>query len=318
MADDGAGRRRGNRRTGSAGVIAEILARIVLPHHAARWIGHQRRHRRIPTVLKNSQLKLYSRILSGDFLHYGYFDDPETEPERLGLHDLQQAQRRFAQEILKLIDRPEEPVLDVGSGMGGFLGLLRSAGFDVTGLTPDITQVEHIRRVYRGVPVLHCRFEDMPADGYAGAFGTVVHAESIQYMKPDRVFPVVSRILAPRGSWIVADYFRTHAEGDRSGWQWEEFRANVDAHGFRVVHLRDITAHVLPTLGFIHLLATRIGLPVFDYSQEKLQAKSPGLHYVLEEMIARYRRSLQRNIAIVDPAEFARHKQYMLVCMRRR
>lgn len=317
MADDGAAGHPAHRRIRSAWIVRQILARTFLPHHIAGWIWRRRRHRRIATAARNSQLGLYSRILPGDFLHYGYFDDVEAVPERLGFHDIQHAQLRYAQELVKLIDRPGGPVLDVGCGMGGLLTLLRDAGFDVTGLTPDALQMEHIRSVHRGVPVLHCRFEDMPRDGYAGVFGTVIHAESIQYMDPNRVFPVVDRVLAPEGVWIVADYFRVGTEGERSGWQWDDFLERVGASGFRVVHSRDITAHVLPTLGFAHLMASRIGLPVFDFAHEKLQAKSPGVHYVLEDVIAAIRQSILRNMAVVDPAEFARRKRYMLVTLRR-
>ncbi len=317
MADDGAAGGPRHRRIRSAWVVRQILARTFLPHHIAGWIQRRRSHRRIPTAARNAQLSLYSRILPGDFLHYGYFDDVEAVSERLGFHDIQHAQLRYAQELVKLIDRPGEPVLDVGSGMGGLLGPLRDAGFAVTGLTPDARQAEHIRRVHQGVPVLHCRFEDMPLNGYTGVFGAVIHAESIQYMDPDRVFPVVERVLAPDGIWIVADYFRVRTEGERSGWPWEDFLERVDANGFHIVHRRDITAHVLPTLGFAHLLASRIGLPVFDFAHEKLQAKSPGVHYVLEDVIAAIRRSILRNMAVVDPADFARRKRYMLVTMRR-
>ena len=297
--------------------MRQILARTFLPHHIAGWVRRRRRHRRIPTAARNAQLSLYSRILPGDSLHYGYFDDVEADAAQLSFHDVQLAQMRYAQELVKLIDRLGEPVLDVGSGMGGLLGLLRDAGFDVTGLTPDALQVEHIRRVHQGVPVLHCRFEDMSPDDYAGVFGTVIHAESIQYMDPNRVFPIVDRVLAPDGTWIVADYFRVRTEGERSGWLWEEFRERVDASGFRFAHSRDITAHVLPTLGFAHLLASRLGLPAFDYAHEKLQAKSPGTHYVLEEVLAAVRHSILRGMAVVDPADFARRKRYMLMTLRR-
>ena len=277
----------------------------------------RQRHRKLPTAARNSQLSLYSQVLPGDFLHYGYFDDVEAAPERLSFHDMQHAQLRYAQELVKLIDCPDEPVLDVGSGMGGLLALLRDVGFDVTGLTPDALQVEHIRRVHQGVPVLHCRFEEMPMEEYAGAFGTVIHAESIQYMDLDRVFAIVDHVLAAQGTWIVADYFRVRTEGERSGWRWDDFRNRIDTSGFQVVHSRDITAHVLPTLGFAHLLATRIGLPVFDFAGEKLQAKSPGVHYVVEDILAVVRQSIIRNAAVVDPAAFARRKRYMLMTLRR-
>ena len=256
-------------------------------------------------------------MLPGDFLHYGYFDDTEVEPERLSFHDVQHAQLRYANELVRLIDRPAKPVLDVGSGMGGLLALLRDAGFDVTGLTPDAAQVEHIRHVHQGIPVLHCRFEDMSLDDYTEIFGTVIHSESIQYMDPNRVFSIADRILARDGTWIVSDYFRIRGDGEQSGWRWEDFLERVDANGFRIAYSRDITAHVLPTLGFAHLLASRIGLPAFDFTHDKVQAKSPGVHYVLEDILAAARQSILRNMAVIDPVEFARRKRYMLMTLRR-
>ena len=315
MADDGARRRAGERRIRAGWIIRRILARSLLPHHVAGWMRRRWRHRRIPTSERNLQLGLYSRILPGDWLHYGYFDDPGTDPERLGLYDIEHAQTRYAEELATLIDRLGEPVLDAGCGMGGLLALLKDRGFEATGLTPDASQVEHIRRTQPGVPVLHCRFEDMPQDGRV--FGTVIHAESLQYMNPDRVFSVIQRVLAPGGLWIVADYFRVETGGDRSGWPWDDFRARIDAGGFRVVHSRDITAHVLPTLGFAHMLASRIGLPAFDFGAEKLAAKSPVAHYIAEDILAAIREAIQRNMAVANPAEFARRKRYMLMGLRR-
>ncbi len=304
-------------RLTSTRVIREILTRTLLPHHMVRRIGRRRLHRRFLIGLKNAQLDLYSQVLQGDFLHYGYFDDASVPPEQISFHDMQHAQLRYAQEILKLIDVPGAPVLDVGCGRGGMLSLLEGAGLDATGLTPDLLEVEYIHRACRGVPVLHCRFEDLPSDDYKGAFGTIIHAESIQYMNPVRVFPVVRQILAPGGAWIVADYFRTQPGGERSGWLWEDFRKRLDSEGFRIVHCRNITEHVLPTLGFAHLLATRLGLPLFDYTQGKVQSKSPGMHYVLETIFEGTRRSLERSLEILDPAEFARRKRYMLMKIRR-
>ena len=304
-------------RLTGARVIGEILARTFLPHHLARRIARRRLHRRFPTRAKNTQLDLYSRMLPDDFLHYGYFNDPDRPPERISFHDMQHAQLRYAREIVKLIDDPGAPVLDAGCGRGGLLGLLEEAGCDATGLTPDILEVEHIRRARPGVPVLNCRFEDFPPEGYEGAFGTVIHAESIQYMKPARTMPVVRRILAPGGAWIVADYFRTQPGGERSGWQWEDFRKRLDSEGFRIVRSRDITGHVLPTLGFARLLATRLGLPLFDYAQGKLRSKSPGAHYILETVLDSARGSVERSLEMLDPAEFARRKRYMLMSIRR-
>ena len=299
-------------------ILRQILGRALLPHHIVGWIRRRRQHRRVPTVHANAQLQLYNRILPGDFLHYGYFDDPDTPPEKISFDALHRAQRRYAKQITALIERPDAPILDVGSGMGGMLGLLSAAGHDVTGLTPDRFQVEHIGRTYPGVPILQCHFEDMPAREYRGRFGTVIHAESIQYMNPREVFPVVREVLAPGGTWIVADYFRDGSgQGERSGWPLAEFRRRVADAGFHITSERDITANVLPTLAFAHLLATRLGLPALDFAHDKLHAKAPAVHYVLENVVERARGGARRSTAVIDPATFTATKRYLLMTIRR-
>lgn len=289
-------------------------------------------HRRVPTVHANAQLLLYNRMLPGDFLHYGYFDDPEVPPEAVSFDDLRRAQLRYAEKLVELIDRPDRPVLDAGSGMGGMLGLLRSAGCEVTGLTPDRFQIDHIRGAYPGVPVLHCRFEDLAADRFRDRFrvhfGTIIHSESLQYMQPEGVFAALGQILGSNGQWIVADYFRRDdgagrgGEGqsgprNRSGWRLGDFHARLREHGFRVHHEEDITAHVLPTLGFARLLADRIGLPALDFARDKLRAKTPALHYVVENVAERARDAAARGAAVLDPAAFAARKQYLMMSIRR-
>ena len=315
-------RNRPNRLRGGW-ILGELLRRTLLPHHIARWLRRRRTHRRVPTVHADAQLLLYSRMLAGDFLHYGYFDDPATPPETISFDALHRAQLRYAEKLMERIDRPDQPVLDAGSGMGGMLGLLRAAGHDVTGLTPDRFQVDHIGRNYPGVTVLHCRFEDLlarpaAADRLRRRFGTVIHSESIQYMEPRGTLAVMREILAPRGTWIVADYFRTGAPArNRSGWRLDDFRIRLSTTGFKIVAETDITANVLPTLAFAHLLATRIGLPAVDFAAGKLRAKRPALHYVVENVAERIVATAHESAAVVDPAVFAAHKRYILMTIRR-
>lgn len=287
--------------------------------------------RRVPAAHSDAQLALYSRMLAGDFLHYGYFDDPEVPPERISFDDLRRAQLRYAEKLIELIEQPDRPVLDAGSGMGGMIGLLRAAGREVAGLTPDRFQVEHIRSAHPGVPVLHCRFEDLTAeelrDRFGVHFGTIIHSESLQYMHPEGVFTVLGQIRGSNWQWIVSDYFRLddaegasaarrNHPGDRSGWRLDDFRDRLRDHGFRIVHEEDITAHVLPTLAFARLLADRIGLPALDFARDKLRAKSPALHYVVENVVERARDAAARGAEALDPAAFAARKRYLIMSIR--
>ena len=311
----------GGPRRSSRWVLKQIFGRALLPHHVFRWLRRRRVHRRVPTVHANAQLKLYNRMLPGDLLHYGYFDDPDTPPDTISFATFHRAQLRYAELLLDQIESPDARILDAGCGMGGMPGILAAAGHDVTGLTPDRFQADHIRNAYPGIPVLHCRFEDIDIDRYSAYFGTIIHAESLQYMDPDGVFAAVAKIMAQSGTWIVSDYFRVArpagGPADRSGWQLDAFRARLQEHGYTVVHETDITANVLPTLGFARLLADRIALPALDFAHDKLRAKSPTLHYVLENVAERARDAAVRSAAVLDPAAFAAHKRYLVMKIRR-
>lgn len=52
-------------------------------------------------------------------------------------------------------------------------------------------QVKHVSKKYKPVPVLDCRFEDMPVSGYENHFGTLITSESLQYLKLDEALPLM-------------------------------------------------------------------------------------------------------------------------------
>ena len=73
---------------------------------------------------------------------------------------------------------------------------------------------------------------------------------------------------------------------------------------------------MLPTLGFAHMLATRLGLPAVDFGADKLRAKSPAVHYVVENVVERIAAAARRSVDVIDPAAFAERKRYMLMTLR--
>ena len=93
------------------------------------------------------ELKLYSKILKNDMLHYGYFDDVDTAPEFISIGILEQAQSRYAEIIAEQILDKNLPVLDVGCGMGGLSNFLLSRGINVEALTPDRNQIAYERDI---------------------------------------------------------------------------------------------------------------------------------------------------------------------------
>lgn len=301
------------------GAVAKSVAkRLIHPGHLVRAVKLQRGRKQNKRVYQDAQLALVAQILPEGFLHYGYFDDPARCPEGMSLQDLVRAQHRYAELLIERVTDLASPVLDVGCGMGGLSKMLLDRGMQPTALTPDRIQAEHIRRAYPKIPVIQAKFEDLPdPDSHAGRYGTVVTSESLQYLKLDRALPLLAKVLKPGGRWIACDYFRIGQVVEKSGHDWGEFRKRLAGEGWEIAHEQDITPNVLPTLRFLHMLASRFGIPLMHFGFLKLRTKQPAVHYVLEETLSMLEGVVAENLKVIDPAVFAAGKKYVLLEMRR-
>lgn len=296
--------------------ILSILKRLFLPRHALQVWRLERDRKLRNTVFDDSQLQFYAEFLPSGFLHYGYFDEPNLPPEQISLGALEAAQRRYADKLLELITNRDAPVLDVGCGMGGLVRLLAQQGHTPVALTPDRSQAANMRAQFPDVELIESKFEDIPIDGRQTArFGTVITSESFQYLKMERALPLIRKLLRPGGRWIVCDYFRVQESAVSSGHLWRDFVAALEQHSLRIVHQEDITPHVLPTLTFAQLMATRLGLPLKNFAVRKLRAKHPGVHYACAEAIAAADERLQSSLTSIDPRAFALRKRYLLLAL---
>lgn len=295
--------------------VLPTLRRTLHPAHLYRAL---RKSRRSDEGIQSGdeRLRLFSRILPGGYLNYGFHEDVHAQPDELSLADIARSQRRYGALIIDRLDGIDGPVLDVGCGMGGLLGDLRARGFDALGVTPDRHQVEFLRREHPDLVVVQSKLERLDPEEYRGRFAAVVNAESIQYVRLRRALPVLDAILAPGGRWVVCDYFR-HEHGEHGGGKvYGEFLEHVDGR-FRVVYERDITDHVLPTLAFAHMCGRRFGLPLLDLVIGNLERRRPGTHHLLEETLDVLRGTAEEVVDIVDPEAFAAGGRYRLLVLRR-
>ncbi|TND07561.1 MAG: type 11 methyltransferase [Bacteroidetes bacterium] len=293
-----------------------VLKRFINPVHLWRVIRLQRNRKKVKRVYDDAQLKLYHQLLPGDYLHYGYFDDPSVHPLDMTINMIYKAQDRYAEKIAELVTDTQRPILDIGCGMGGLLGLMNKRGLHATGLTPDVNQARHIRTKYPNT-LIESRFEDLDGTKYEKHFGTVITSESLQYLETEIALPLIDRILVSGGKWLACDYFRTGTEGEKSGHNWKLFAEALEKHRFRITWQEDITPNILPTIAYVHHWAANIGVPVKNFALEKLKVKSPGIHYALEEAIPLIEEKIKKNIDTVDPAIFAANKRYVLMVIER-
>ena len=116
---------------------------------------------------------------------------------------------------------------------------------------------------------------------------------------------------------MACDYFKKGEAGEKSGHNWELFNQKLNEQGFNITYQRDITAHILPTIAYVYMWATQIGMPEKDFILGKLQVKAPGIHYTIEEALPRIQQKIDKNIDTINPEIFSANKQYVLMVIER-
>jgi hypothetical protein len=298
-------------------IIKPIIYKFINPINLFKIIKLQRNKKRVARVRDDAQLKLYSLILKSDFLHYGYFEDPEIKPQDISLNQLYSAQLRYAELLVEKISNTSEEVLDIGCGMGGLLKLLLDKGIKPVALTPDNTQIHYITGKYPDVPRYHCRFEDLPGDENLNRFGTLITSESLQYLNLDEALPLLHKISKPDVTWVACDYFRIGDKAEKSGHYYNSFLEKLEKYGWEMTCDRDITPNILPTIAYVHMWGNDIGVPFFNFAVEKVQVKQPGLYYAIASVLPKIKAKFDKNLDTVNPVIFAKNKMYKLMVLKK-
>jgi len=283
------------------------------------WFRAYRFHQQNAKFDKSSydlELYLYSKILTNDMLHYGYFEDINVKPECISLQLLEYAQIRYAQNIIEQIKDDKNLILDVGCGMGGLAKMMLDKGLSVEVLTPNKNQIEHISVKYPQLKRYHCKFEHIVTDN---KYGTIINSESLQYITLDDAFAHVGKLLMPGGRWIIVDYFRTNETGiNKSGHLLSAFYQKCQTNNWRIVFEQDITKNVVPTIAFVNMYADRFLQPLKHFAFEKLRFKKAWLFYLVRGMREKIDAKIQKERASIDPVMFLNEKKYVLFVLERK
>jgi cyclopropane fatty-acyl-phospholipid synthase-like methyltransferase len=298
-------------------LFKKALLKLLSPNSLRHLINLSRDKKKKKRSRIDVTLKLFSKILPGDFLHYGYFEDINHPPGEISMDDMVQAQIDYAWLLINKIKDKNSPVLDAGCGMGGLIGLLLNNGFSPVALTPDLFQIDYVKKKYPETDVLGTKFEHMPLEKYKGHFGTVIMSESLQYQKIEKSLKVVDTVLAPGGTWIVSDYFKKKKTSLASGFFWEPFKDQIEQAGWKISHSKDITPNTLPFLKFILMWSGRLLIPLMELVLDNFRNSRPGIYYLVEDVIELLKKDLNKKTDYVDPEIFTRDKKYMLLVLER-
>ena len=282
------------------------------------WIKARRFHKRNSKYDKSTydlELYLYSKILSNDMLHYGYFEDIHIQPETISIKQLEDAQMAYAQNIVEQVVDLNNPILDVGCGMGGLSDLLLKKNNHVEALTPNRNQIEYIKSKENGIISHHCKFEHFESER---KFGTIINSESLQYISLEDGFNKIDKILLPGGRWIVVDYFRLNKAGaNKSGHLLGDFKAKLDQFGWNIIQKQDITLNILPTLAYANMYVDRFLMPIKHFAFEKLRFKKARLYYLTRKIRNSIDNKIEKEKASIDLAQFIDEKKYMFFVLEK-
>lgn len=290
---------------------------MLKPHRLLKSFKLQKGKKKLKRFRKDVQLNFYSEILAGDFLHYGYFKNPDIKPEDISLNDFEKAQFDYASQFLEKITDRSSPILDIGCGMGGLSNMLSKENLTPVALTPDISQIKYIEKKYPYIKLIEGKFEDIDLGKYNDYFGTVITSESLQYLKLGRSVDIIHKILKKGGEWLVCDYFRKKESFEKSGHYWDTFLEKIKDKGFLIIYEKDITSNILVTLKFLYMLSTRMGLPLMRFTLDKFKTKQPGFFYLVEDVVNKLKDTANDGIELINPKRFEQEKKYMFLVIKR-
>lgn len=195
-------------------------------------------------------------------MHYGYWDDT-TPTLRAALRNMNAKLAAFA-EI-----KPNEKILDAGCGVGGSSFFLsKNFGCEAEGITLSRQQVNYAKQKAKefglsdkiNFSVCNYLYTNFP-DNY---FDVVWAIESVCHAPDKKNFlEEAFRVLKKGGRLVVADFFSNSEKynNDSNSWlqKWANtwavpsfecldlFSTNAAGIGFKNIHSRNNTSHIMPT-----------------------------------------------------------------------
>ena len=263
-------------------------------------------------------LALIKWLTGAENLHYGLWDGLD-----LSAGNLRRAQDAYTDKLFALLPPGPLRILDIGGGAGETARKLLALGHSVDIVVPSAYLAGRCRENAPGARVHECMFQDYTGQG---PFDLCLFSESFQYIPLADSLPRCLPLLAPGGSVLIADCFRTEAYQGRDidgpkpggGHALTRFRAALADLPFATTHEEDITHSVAPSIdleqGFFNVLGQGLAS-----AQGEMQAKKPRIWWLAGRVFGLFvsqkrRRNLMRRLTDTSrTAESFRHYNRYLI-----
>ena len=261
-------------------------------------------------------LKLYSETIRSDYLHYGFWGEPNSvEIESITLQEIKNAQDRYIEHLASFIPNEVNSILDVGCGIGGNAEYLINQGYVVETLSPDDFQKSTIAEKFNNQMTFHhCKFEKFQSEKQ---YDLILESESACYIRINKGFEKAQDTLRAGGYLLASDYF-VHFRDDsknlhlRSSHDMEKYLSSAKAHGFELIREYDQTDNTMPTLDYGKYFIERFINPTIEYSVHSAKKNYPKTAALIGRLVAPKLEAKKNQLDLLDSILFRKYRKYMI------
>ncbi|MEC8915644.1 MAG: methyltransferase domain-containing protein [Candidatus Neomarinimicrobiota bacterium] len=261
-------------------------------------------------------LKLYSETIRSDYLHYGFWGEPNSvEIESITLQEIKNAQDRYIEHLASFIPNEVNSILDVGCGIGGNAEYLINQGYVVETLSPDDFQKSTIVEKFNNEMTFHhCKFEKFQSEKQ---YDLILESESACYIRINKGFEKAQETLRAGGYLLASDYF-VHFRDDsknlhlRSSHDMEKYLSSAKAHGFELIREYDQTDNTMPTLDYGKYFIERFINPTIEYSVHSAKKNYPKTAALIGKLVAPKLEAKKNQLDLLDSSLFRKYRKYMI------
>ena len=266
-------------------------------------------------------LKLYSETIRSSYLHYGFWDDPESiDLETITLQIIKDAQVRYIEHLASFIPESVSSILDVGCGIGGNTDFLLKNGYDVEALSPDDYQKNTIISKFDNkVPFHHCKFENFTAQK---KYDLILESESACYIKMDEGFKKGRQTLNDGGYLLASDYFVHFNDTSKnihlkSSHNMDQYLSFAQSNGYELIREYDQTENTMPTLDYAKYFVERFLNPTLEYGINSANKNFPKVSKLIGKIISSKFQKKKDQLNLIDSKQFRKYRKYMIYLFKK-
>ena len=261
-------------------------------------------------------LKLYSESVRSPYLHYGFWDNPESvNASEFTLNEMVKAQGRYIEHLVSFIPKDVKTVLDVGAGIGGNSSYLLSKGYEVEALSPDEYQETVFAEKYNGEVKFHrSKFEDFKPEK---KYDLVLESESACYIQIEPGWKTARKTIRDGGYLLASDYFLHHNDGSgdwhiKAAHDEKVYMETADKFGFKLIREYDQTENTMPTLDGVKAFMERFIYPTVEFSSQYMDKNYPFILKVIKKAFGNKVDKKMKQFSLLESDEFRKYKRYMI------